>query len=119
MKNTVTKTKRKPQTLIVFNPLLTLRSRSAVVPTNSTSDAGAKLAMRPRIGWRRKRSWQRERTKPLAGEAVRKNRKPPVTSTGKTKAKQVKKSRSSAQSKTEEESEKWPLRLSMSPSKNG
>lgn len=45
----------------------------------------------------------RERTKLLAGEAVRKNRKPPVTSTGKTKAKQVKKSRSSAQSKTEEE----------------
>jgi hypothetical protein len=44
-----------------------------------------------------------ERTKPLAGEAVRKNRKPPVTSTGKTKAKQVKKSRSSAQSKSEEE----------------
>lgn len=44
-----------------------------------------------------------ERTKPFAGEAVRKNRKPPVTSTGKTKAEQVKKSRLSTQSKTEEE----------------
>ena len=32
----------------------------------------------------------RERTKPLAAEAVKTNRKPPVTSTGKTKAKQVK-----------------------------
>ena len=42
-------------------------------------------------------------TKLLPAEAVRKNRKPPVTSTGKTKAKQVKKSRSSSQSKTEEE----------------
>ena len=28
-----------------------------------------------------------ERTKPVAGEAVRKNRKPPVKSTGKSKAK--------------------------------
>ncbi|HEY7558582.1 MAG TPA: DUF2934 domain-containing protein [Candidatus Binatia bacterium] len=44
-----------------------------------------------------------ERTERLAGEAVRKNHKPPVTSTGKTKTKQVKKSRSSAQSKTEGE----------------
>ena len=31
-----------------------------------------------------------ERTKPLEAEAVKTNRKPPVTSTGKTKAKQVK-----------------------------
>jgi hypothetical protein len=33
----------------------------------------------------------RERTKVLAGKAVRKNRKPPVTSTAKTEAKKVKK----------------------------
>ena len=39
----------------------------------------------------------------LAGQTVKRNRQPPVTSTGKTKAKQVKKSRSSAQSKTEAE----------------
>jgi Protein of unknown function (DUF2934) len=32
----------------------------------------------------------RERTQPLAGEAVKTNRKPAVTSTGKSKAKQVK-----------------------------
>ena len=32
----------------------------------------------------------RERNKPLAAEAVKTNRKPPVTSTGKSKAKQVK-----------------------------
>lgn len=32
-----------------------------------------------------------ERTKPLAGAAVKTSRKPPVTRTGKTKAKQVKK----------------------------
>ena len=32
-----------------------------------------------------------ERNKPLAGEAVKKNRNPPVTSAGKTKAKQVRK----------------------------
>jgi DUF2934 family protein len=32
-----------------------------------------------------------ERTKPVADDAVRKNRKPPVTSSGKTKAKQIKK----------------------------
>ena len=45
----------------------------------------------------------RERTKPLAGEAVKKNRKPPVTSTGKTKPKQVKTLRSSAPRKSEDE----------------
>ena len=45
----------------------------------------------------------RERTKPLAGEAVRKNQKRPVTSAGKTKAKQDKKLRSSMPRKTEEE----------------
>ncbi len=32
-----------------------------------------------------------KRNKPLAGEAVKKNRNPPVTSAGKTKAKQVRK----------------------------
>jgi hypothetical protein len=45
----------------------------------------------------------RERTKPLAAEAVRKNQKRPVTSAGKTKAKQDKKLRSSVPRKTEEE----------------
>jgi hypothetical protein len=44
-----------------------------------------------------------ERTRLLAGEAVKKDRKPPVTSTGKTKAKHVKKPRLPAQSKTKEE----------------
>jgi hypothetical protein len=33
----------------------------------------------------------RERTKPVAGEAVKTNRKPPVRKTGKSKAKQAKK----------------------------
>lgn len=44
-----------------------------------------------------------ERTKLLAGAAVKKNRKPTATSAGKTKAKQVKKSRSPAQTKTSAE----------------
>ena len=34
----------------------------------------------------------KERAKPLAGEAVNKTRKPPATSAGKTKVKQIKKS---------------------------
>jgi hypothetical protein len=44
-----------------------------------------------------------ERTKLLAGEAVKKNRKPPVTSAEKTKARQVKKASSSSQSKSKEQ----------------
>jgi hypothetical protein len=44
-----------------------------------------------------------ERTKPLAGEMVKASRKPPVTSTGKSKARQVKKERTSTQGKTDEE----------------
>jgi hypothetical protein len=39
---------------------------------------------------------------PLTGATVEKKRKPPVTSTGKEKAKQVEKARTSTESKTEE-----------------
>lgn len=44
----------------------------------------------------------RERTAPLPVAAVKKNRKPPVTSAGKAKAMQVKTARTSTQSTTEE-----------------
>ena len=44
-----------------------------------------------------------ESAKPLAGAAAIAARKPPVASTGKTKATQVKKSRSRAQTKTSAE----------------
>jgi len=47
-----------------------------------------------------------ERTKLLAGEAVKKDRKSPVTSMGKTKAKHIIKSRLPAQSKTVAENKK-------------
>lgn len=45
----------------------------------------------------------RERTMPPTGAAVKKNRKPPVTSSGETKVKRARKSKSAAQSKMEEE----------------
>jgi len=61
----------------------------------------------------------RERTKPLADEPVKTNRKPPVTSTGKTKAKQVKKVEIIGAESGGGGGEKWPLRLSISLSKNG
>jgi len=47
-----------------------------------------------------------ERTVQLAGETVKKNRKSPVTSMGKTKAKHIIKSRLPAQSKTVAENKK-------------
>jgi hypothetical protein len=45
----------------------------------------------------------RERNTPLTATAVKRKRKPPVASTGETKAKQVRKSKLSAQNKTLEE----------------
>jgi hypothetical protein len=60
----------------------------------------------------------REKTKPLEVEPVKSNRIPPVTKTGKSKTKQLKQVEIIGAIE-DGGGGKWPLRLSMSPSKNG
>ena len=83
---------------------MTLRNRLAAVPTNSTSAAGSEAGHETEDWLQAEAELARERTMPLQGEAVKTNRKPSVTKSGKSKAQAGKESRSkAAPNKTEEE----------------
>jgi len=69
---------------------LTLRNRLAAVPTNSTRAAGAKLATNGGLAAGGSGASERENHAAPA-ETVKSNREPPVTKSGKSNPKQVKK----------------------------
>ena len=81
---------RAPQTLIAKQTPSILRSRSAAVPTHSTSNVGAKRGHET-LDWLQAEAELARENHAAPAETVKSNRKPPVTKSGKSNPKQVEK----------------------------